>query len=96
MTTAVPAPGAGVTVPVIMMGVVPVYDAAFVWTVTVYVAWAKAGMKKLPTANRTSAKNGTLRNAFLKDNSSPEASRSMMGISVSHEPSIFPGHDNTA
>lgn len=33
--TAVPAPGAGDTVPVMMIGVAPEYEGWFVWTVTV-------------------------------------------------------------
>jgi hypothetical protein len=37
MTTAVPAPGAGETTPVMRMGVAPEYVGALVWTVTVYV-----------------------------------------------------------
>jgi len=35
MTTAVPAPGAGDTTPVMTMGVVPEYEGRLVWTVTV-------------------------------------------------------------
>jgi len=65
--TAVLAPGAGETMPVMRMGVAPEYEAALVWTATVGPAAAKTGMEMLPTTNRTSANRGALRSAFLKD-----------------------------
>jgi len=66
MTTAVLAPGAGDTTPVMRIGVVPEYVGWLVLTVTVYVT-AKAGIASVPTKNMTNANTGAIGRTLLKD-----------------------------
>jgi hypothetical protein len=65
MITAVFAPGAGVTVPLIMICWAAMYEAASVWTVTVYGVAARAGVTRKARARGINSTNDELRSAFL-------------------------------